>query len=199
VRPVGVLAVLSNTVFRNSRAATNGERVCNGDTITTSATGVGQVLPDGDRESDSVHVAEGTDPRLTWTQGGCLSVDNYRNGRVIATARRHCMVVRTPDTLMMLAAGRVQFQVASNATQVVPLSGSLIKLQPLSVQQVNTLSQAQLRQQAAPAALQPQARSLNVYTSGKVATPPVRLPPSEIQRIEGSVLRRSTVTPGVIR
>jgi hypothetical protein len=200
VRPIGVLAVLNDTVFRNGRPARNGERVCDGDSVTTSASGVGEVLPDDERESDSVHIAEGTDPRFTWTRGGCLSVDRYESGRIVATARRHCMVVRTPDTLMLLTAGRAQFQVTRNAaTQVVPLRGSLTKLQPLSAQVVNTLSQAQLTQQAAPPALQPQMQSLNVYTAGRVLKPAVRLPPSEIQRIDSLVLRRAIVTPAVPR
>ncbi len=196
VRPIGVLAILNDVVFRNGRAAINGERVCDGDLITTGPSGVGEVLPDGDRESDSVHLAEGTDPRFTWTLGGCLSVDGYRNGRIIATARRHCMVVRTPDTLMLLAAGRVQFQVTRNAsTQVVPLRGSLTKLQPLSDREVYAFSQAQFLQRAAPVATQPQMHSLNVYTNFNSVRPAVRLPPSEIQRIDSSVLRRAIVVP----
>jgi len=200
VSPIGVLAVISNTVFRNNRPASNGERVCNGDIITTNGSGAGAVLPDGDRESDSIHVAEGTDPRFTWTQGGCLSVDGYNNGRIVAKARRHCMVVRTPDTLMLLVGASAQIQVTRNtSTQVVPLRGSLTKLQPLSAQQVNTFSPAQLTQQAAPKALQPQLHSLNVYTANKLVKPAVRLPQSEIKRIDSSVLPRAIVpiTPPV--
>lgn len=191
--PIGVLAVVSDIVFRNNRQAANGERVCNGDTITTNATGVGLLLPDGDRESDSIHFAENTDPRITRTEGGCISVDNYHSGRVVVTARRYCVVVRTRDTLMLLTNGRAQFQVTRNtATSVVPVSGALTKLQPLTEQQVGTLSRAQLTQQAAPVAQQPQPLSLNVYTQYKLVRPAVRLPPSEIRRIDGAVLRRTT-------
>ncbi|HTE13718.1 MAG TPA: hypothetical protein VK642_01445, partial [Burkholderiales bacterium] len=163
---------------------------------TTNGGGVGVVLPDGDRESDSIHIAEGTDPRFTWTLGRCISVDGYNNGRIITTARRHCMVVRTPDTLILQSGGRVEFRVTrSTSTQVVPLRGSITKLQPLSTQQVNTLSQSQLTQLAAPAAQQPQAQSLNIYTQYKLVKPAVRLPPAEIKRIDGSVLRRAIVVP----
>jgi hypothetical protein len=194
VRLIGVLAVVSNTVFRNSRKASSGEPVCDGDTITTNDSGVGEVLPDGGGESDSVHIAEGTDPRFIWTQSGCLSVDGYTRGRIVATAQRRCMVVRTPDTLMLLSAGRVQFQVTRNkVTEVVPLSGSLTKLQPLSVQQVNTLSRVQLMQKKAKVAVQPKVGSLNVYSNYNLVTPAVRLPPSEIKRIDSSVPRRATV------
>ena len=196
VRPIGVLAILSDTVFRNGRPATNGERVCDGDTITTSAGGVGDVLPDGDRESDSVHIAEGTDPRFTWTLAGCLSVDSYRHGRIVATAQRRCMVIRTPDTLMLLLSGRVQIQVARNAnTQVLPLRGSLTKLQPLSAQQVYSLAPTQLAQLAAPRAVQPRLQSLNVYTNNKLVRPAMRVPPEEIRRIDSSVLRRAVIRP----
>jgi hypothetical protein len=192
------LAVVSDVVYRNERPAVNGERVCDGDNIHTSPSGVGVVLPDGDRESDSVHVAEGTDPRFTWTQGGCLSVDGYRRGTVIATAHRRCMVIRTPDTLMLLVAARVQFEVAPNAfTRVVPLRGTLTKLQTLNTQQVHNYTQSQLAQSAAPPALQPQLHSLNEYRSGTLARPAVRLPPSEIRRIDSSVLRRAIIVPRV--
>ena len=194
-----MLAVISNTVFRNSRPASNGERVCNGDTLTTDSRGVGMLLLDGDRESDTVHIAENTDPSFTLTQGGCLSVENYNHGRIVATARRRCMVVRTRDTLMLLTPGTgTQFQVARNAvTQVVPLSGTLTKLQPLSAQQVNTFSATQLRQLAAPAALQPQLHFENVYRENKLVRPALRLPPAEINRIDNSV-RRIVIPPAAV-
>lgn len=198
VRPIGVLAVVSDVVFRNNRRAANGERVCDGDRITTSPSGVGVVLPDGDRESDSVHIAENTDPRFTWTQGGCLSVDGYGNGRVIATARKRCMVVRTDDTLMLLTTGRVQFQVGRGiSTQVVPVRGSYTKLHYLTPQEVATLSQVQLIQRAAPAADQPQPQSLNEYRLYKLTKPPLRLPPAEIKRIDGSVFNRTLSAPDI--
>ena len=185
VRPVGVLAVISDLVRLNGRRAINGERVCDGDVITTNATGVGIVLPDNDRESDSLHIAESTDPRFTWTRGGCLSIDSYSQGRVIATARRHCMVVRTPDTLMLLTSGRVQFQVARGvSTRVVPVRGAYTKLQPLSPEQVRALSVRELNQQAAPQAQQPQVHSLNEYRANVLVRPAVKLPPAEIRRID---------------
>jgi hypothetical protein len=189
--------VLNNTVYRNSRPAVNGERVCNGDTITTDDRGEAMLLLDGGSESDSVHIAEGTDPSFTLTQGGCLSIDNYNHGRILATARQRCLVVRTRDTLMLLSPGTAtQFRVMRNAvTQVVPLRGTLIKLQALPAQQVNTSSSAQLTQQAAPAALQPQMQSLNTYTVNKLVRPAVRLPPAEINRIDNSVLRRPIQLP----
>jgi hypothetical protein len=200
VRPIGVLAVINAAVCRNNHSAVDGERVCDGDTITTNASGVADVLPDGDRESDSVHIAEATDPRFSWTLGGCLSIDNYRYGRVVATAQRRCMVIRTPDTLMLLLNGRVQFQVTrGTGTQVVPLRGSLTKLQPLSAQQVYTLMPSQLSQFPVAAALQPQLHALNVYSNHNVAQPAVRLPPSEIRRIDSSVLRRPINLPPVLR
>jgi hypothetical protein len=109
-------------------------------------------------------------------------------------------VVRTPDTLMLLTNASAQLQVTRNtATQVVPLRGSLIKLQPLSVQQVSASSAGQLTQQAAPAAIQPQMHSVNVYTANKLVRPPVRLSPAEINRIDSSVLRRPINLPPVPR
>jgi hypothetical protein len=198
VRPIGVLAVVSDIVYRNERPAGNGERVCDGDTIRTSPGGVGVVLADGDRESDSVHVAEGTDPRFTWTQAGCLSVDSYRHGVVIVTAQRHCVVVRTPDTLMLLVAARVQFDVAPNAhTRVVPVRGSATALQSLNPQQVHVYTQSQLVQSAAAPAAQPQLHAVNEYRLGTTTRPAVRLPPNEIQRINNSVLRRAVIVPRV--
>ncbi len=191
VRPIGVLAVLSDTVCRNNRRAVNGERVCDGDQITTNANGMGEVLPDCDSESDSVHIAEGTDPRFTWTLAGCLSIDGYRYGRIIATAQRRCMVIRTPDTLMLLLNGRAQFQVTQNtSTRVVPLRGSVTKLQPLSARQVHELAPAQLSQLAARAALQPHVESVNVYSNHDVAQPSERLPPAEIRRLDRNPGRR---------
>lgn len=197
VRPIGVLVVLSNTVFRNSRPAVSGERVCDGDSITTNASGVGEVLPDNDRQSDAVHIAEGTDPRFTWTRGGCLSVDRYNAGRIVATSRRHCIVVRTPDTLMLVVSGRVQLQVVpKTSTEVVPIRGSVTKLQPMTEQQIQAYSPAQLRQRAAAPALQPHVHSLNVYRNYSVLRPAVRLPPAEIRRLDSSALRRA---PDILR
>jgi hypothetical protein len=195
--PIGVLAVLSHTVYRNTRAAINGERVCNGDNLTTDARGEGFLLLDGDRESDSIHIAANTDPRFTLTPGGCLSIENYNSGRIVLSARRRCMVVRTRDTLMLLSPGTgTQFEVTRNTvTQVVPLRGTLIKLQPLSAQQVNTFTASQLTQQAAPQTLQPQMQSLNTYTTNKLARPAVRLPPGEIRRIDNSMLLRQIQLP----
>ncbi len=188
--------MLSNTVFRNGTPARTGARVCDGDLLTTNGTGVFDLLLDGDRESDSVHVAEGTDPRFRWTRSGCLSVDSYAQGRIVVTSRRLCMVVRTPDTLMYLSGARAQFQVARNAaTQVVPVRGNMIKLQALSDQQVRALSSVQLVQRAAPVALQPKPLSLNVYRQGVVSQPAVRLPPAEVQRINSSLLRSAVMVP----
>lgn len=195
--PIGVLAVLNHTVFRNTRAAINGERVCNGDNLTTDARGEGWLLLDGDRESDSVHIAANTDPRFTLTPGGCLSIENYNSGRIVVSARRRCLVVRTRDTLMLLTPGTgTQFEVTRNtATQVVPLRGTLIKLQPLSAQQVSNFTSSQLTQQAAPLALQPQMHSLNIYTTNKLVKPAVRLPPADIRRIDNSMLLRQIQLP----
>ncbi len=183
-------------MFRNGTPARTGARVCDGDLLTTNGSGVFDLLLDGDKESDSVHVAEGTDPRFRWTRAGCLSVDSYAQGRIVVTSRRLCMVVRTPDTLIVLRGARAQFQVARNtATQVVPVRGNVTKLQALSDQQVNTLSSLQLLQRAAPAALQPKPQSLNVYRQGVVSQPAVRLAPADIQRINRSVLRSPIVAP----
>jgi hypothetical protein len=192
-----VLAVLSHTVFRNTRAAINGERVCNGDNLTTDARGEGMLLLDGDRESDSVHIAPNTDPRFTLTPAGCLSIDNYHSGRIVASARRRCLVVRTRDTLMLLPPGTgTQFEVTRNTTtQVVPLRGTLIKLLPLTTQQVNTFTASQLTQQSAQPALQPQMHSLNVYTEHKLVRPALRLPPADIRRIDNSMLLRQIQLP----
>lgn len=196
VRPVGILAILRSAACRNNHTAVDGERVCDGDYLTTTASGVAEVIPFGDRESDSVHIAEGTDPRFSWTAGDCLSVDNYRHGRVIATAQQRCMIIRTPDTLMLLLNGRVQFEVTRGAgTRVVPLRGSLIKLQPLTAQQVYALKPSELRQYQVAAPLQPQLHSINVYVNHNVTQPAVRLPPSEIKRIDSSVLRRAINLP----
>lgn len=196
LRPIGTLAVVSDVVFRNGRQAASGARVCDGDMITTSASGVAVVLPDNDRESDSVHIAEATDPRFTWTQSGCLSVDGYAQGRIIATAQRRCMIVRTNDTLMLINQGRVQFSVARGAsTQVVPVRGSYEKLQNLTPQEVRTLSQVQLMQRAAPKADQPQLHAVNEYQRFTRVRPPIMLAPIEIKRIDGNVFNRTLTLP----
>jgi hypothetical protein len=196
LRPIGTLAVVSDVVFRNGRQAANGARVCDGDIITTSASGVAVVLPDNDRESDSVHIAEATDPRFTWTQGGCLSIDGYAQGRIIATAQRRCMIVRTNDTLMLINQGRVQFSVARGvSTQVVPVRGSYEKLQNLTPQEVRTLSQVQLMQRAAPKSDQPQLHTVNEYQRFARIRPPIRLSPLEIKRIDGNVFNRTLTLP----
>ncbi len=192
--PIGVLAVISDIVFRNGSQARNGERVCNGDHISTNATGVGDLLLDGDHASDSIHFAEGTDPSVTLTPNGCVTIDAYRSGRVIATARRRCMVLRTPDTLLLLVGGSAQVHVFPNkSTEVVPLRGTLIKLINFPPQKVNVTSQAELTRFAASAGLQPQPQSLNVYTRNQLVGPAIRLSPSQIQQIDRSLLRR----PGV--
>lgn len=162
--PIGVLAVTSNTLFRNGVPARSGERVCNGDHISTNATGSGDLLLDGDRASDSVHFAEGTDPSITVTPNGCVNVDAYRRGRITVTARRRCMVLRTPDTLLLLANGSAQLEVIPNqSTVVVPLRGSLIKLRNLPLRETAQLSAAELGRLAAPRELQPLPRAQNVY------------------------------------
>lgn len=196
LRPIGTLAVVSDVVFRNGRPATSGARVCDGDIITTSASGVAVVLPDGERESDSVHIAEATDPRFTWTQSGCLSVDGYAQGRIIATAQRRCMVVRTNDTLMLINQGRVQFSVARGlSTQVVPVRGSYEKLQNLTPQEVRTLSHNQLMQRAAPRTDQPQLHAINEYQKFARLRPPITLSPIDIKRIDGNVFNRTLTLP----
>lgn len=195
VVPIGVLSVVSDVVLRNGRRAFNGERVCEGDRITTAQNGVGVVLPDGDRESDSVHIAENTDPRFTWTRAGCLHVDDYGNGRVIATARRRCMIVRTPDTLMLVNNGRMQFEVlrAAAVTQVVPVRGSYAKLPNLSAREVHDLSQPQLQQRALREDQQPQMHAVSEYRAYNLTKPPTRLPTLEIKRIDESVFNRSLI------
>lgn len=197
LRPIGTLAVVSDVVFRNGRQAASGTRVCDGDVITTSASGVAVVLPDNDRESDSVHIAEATDPRFTWTQGGCLSIDGYAQGRIIATAQKHCMIVRTNDTLMLINQGRMQFSVTrGRSTQVVPVRGSYEKLRNLTAQEVRTLSQVQLMQRAAPKADQPQLHAVNEYQSFARVRPPIVLAPVELKRIDSNVFNRTlTLTP----
>lgn len=197
LRPIGTLAVVSDVVFHNGRQAASGARVCDGDVITTGASGVAVVLPDNDRESDSVHIAEATDPRFTWTQGGCLSIDGYAQGRIIATAQKHCMIVRTSDTLMLINQGRMQFSVTrGRSTQVVPVRGSYEKLRNLTAQDVRTLSQVQLMQRAAPKADQPQLHAVNEYQSFARVRPPIVLAPVELKRIDSNVFNRAlTLTP----
>lgn len=183
------------TLFRNGVPARSGDRACNGDHISTNATGVGDLLLDIDGGSDSIHFAEGTDPSITLTPNGCVTIDAYRSGRVIATTQRRCMVLRTPDTLLLLLAGAsAQVHVFPNrATEVVPLRGTLIKLINFPPQKVNVTLQAELMKFAAPAALQPQPLSLNVYTRNQLASPAIRLSPSQLQQIESSRLRRPAV------
>jgi hypothetical protein len=193
VSVIGTLAVITNAVFRNRVTASSGERVCNGDHISTNATGVGDLLLDGDRASDSIHFSENTDPSITLTPNGCVTVDAYTTGRVVATARRRCMVLRTPDTLLLLVGGSAQVHVRSTTTEVVPLRGTLIKLISFPPQKVNLMSQTQLSQIAASTNLQPQLQSLNIYSRSKLTRPAVRLPPSQIQQIERSVIRRPAV------
>jgi hypothetical protein len=197
VRPIGILAVISDVVRRNGRPAANGERVCEGDSVTTDPGGVAAVLPDGDRESDSVHIAEGTDPRFTWTRGGCLSIDDYGRGRIVATAHRRCMVIRTPGTLMLLNSGRMQFTVRGALTQIVPVRGSYTKLENLSAREVASLSRAQLQQRADRPELQPQMHAINEYQGYRLVRPPVRLPGTEIRRIDDSVFQRTLRLPPV--
>lgn len=159
-----MLAVSSNTLFRNGVPARSGERVCNGDHISTNATGSGDLLLDGDRASDTVHFAEGTDPSITVTPNGCVNVDAYRRGSITVTARRRCMVLRTPDTLLLLTNGSAQLQVIPNqSTVVVPIRGLLINLRNLPVRQTAQLSAAELSRLAAPRDLQPLPRSQNTY------------------------------------
>lgn len=193
---IGTLAISRDIVFRNRAQARNGERVCNGDYISTNATGVGELLLDGDRASDSIHFAEGTDPSITLTPNGCVSIDAYSRGRVIATARRRCMVLRTPDTLLLLVGGSAQVNVRSNATEVVPLRGSLIKLMNVPPQRISVMSQTELTKFSARAELQPQAQSMNIYTQNKLTRPAVRLSPTQIQQIDRSMIRRPVpITP----
>lgn len=195
-RPIGTLAVLGNTVFRNARPAASGERVCDNDRLSTDATGQFELLVDSDQERDTVHGAQNTDPRFTWARGGCLHIDAYQYGRITVNARRHCMVVRTPDALLLIHTGRVQFQVNRNAfTQVVPLSGSYVKLQGISPQQVQTLPRAELMRYAAPPAQQPQPQARNDYQSGVLVRPAVRLTPGELENIERLGPRRPIPGP----
>lgn len=194
--PIGVLAVTSNIVYRNGVPARSGDRVCNGDHISTNATGVGDLLLDGDQGSDTVHFAEGTDPSVTLTPNGCVSVDAYTRGTVIANARRRCMLLRTRDTLLLLVNGSVQIRVIDKLpTQVVPLRGSLIKLNYVAPQQAGTLSQAQLSQRAAAKEMQPLFHAHNFYSNFQVARPAIRLSPAEIRQLSTSVLRRPLPLP----
>lgn len=198
INVIGTLVVFRDTVLRNRSPARNGERVCNGDHISTNATGVGDLLLDGDQASDSIHFSENTDPSVTLTPNGCVTIDAYNTGRVIATARRRCMVLRTPDTLLLLAAGgSAQLHVRNTTTEVVPLRGTLIKLISFPPQKVNVMTQSQLSQFAAPPPMQPQLQSLNIYSRNKLTSPAVRLQPSQIQQIERSVIRRpvAPITP----
>jgi len=189
--------VISDSVFRNGLTARNGERVCNGDHISTNATGVGDLLLDGDSTSDSIHFSENTDPSITLTPNGCVTVDAYTTGRVVAIARRRCMVLRTPDTLLLLVGGSAQVHVRSTSTEVVPLRGTVIKLISFPPQKVNVMTQSQLSQFAALPNLQPQLQSLNIYSRNKLTRPALQLPPSQIQQIERSVIRRpvAPITP----
>lgn len=187
---IGTLAISSDIVFRNRVPARNGERVCNSDYISTNATGVGDLLLDGDRASDSIHFAEGTDPSITLTPNGCVTVDAYSRGRVIATSRRRCMVLRTPDTLLLLVGGSAQINVRNTTTEVVPLRGSLIKLINLPPQKISVMSQVELTKFSARAEVQPQAQSLNIYTRNRLTSPAIQLSPTQIQQIDRSVIRR---------
>jgi len=186
--PIGVLAVSRNTVFRNGMPAGNGERVCNGDHISTNATGTGDLLLDGDHASDTIHFAAGTDPSITVTPNGCVNVDAYRRGRIVVTARRRCIVLRTPDTLLLLSNGSVQLDVIPNqSTGVFPLRGSLIKLRNISLNQTARLPAAELSRYAAPRDLQPVPRTTNVYRNFIRAQPV--LPPG------GGLVPRRPATP----
>ena len=189
-RLVGVLVIFSNRVFVNTQPARAGQLICDGDAVSTDASGSADVVPEQDRESDSIHLAESTDPRFVWLPAsGCLQIDRYVKGKIITTSRRVCMVVRTPDALILQATGRTQFTVLSAArTDVVPLSGQAIKLKPLSEVQTRTLARTQLQAEIADSRLQPLPKQLNSYSKGAmVQRSPLRT--SEIEAIERSRIR----------
>src|SRR5687767_4182120 len=150
-RLAGLLVVFRNTVFVNAQRALTGHLVCDGDTVSTDPSGSADVVPEQDRESDSIHIAEGTDPRFSWLpRSGCLQIDRYVQGKITVTTRRLCMVVRTADTLILQSsAARTQFTVVPARTDVVPVRGVAIKLKPLPEAQTQVLSRAVLESQRA--------------------------------------------------
>jgi hypothetical protein len=197
--PIGVLAVTKDIVFRNRVPARSGDRVCNGDHISTNFSGVGDLLFDGDHASDTIHFAENTDPRITLTPHGCINVGGYNSGHIVVTTRR-CALVRTPDALILVFGGSARFEVIRNtATGVTPSSGSVTKLQQLSELEVSRLSSGELAKKAAPAPLQPKINSLTVYKNFTVVQPAEHLSPPQIQRMNRLLLPRAVVpaTPPV--
>jgi hypothetical protein len=187
-RLIGLLIVSRHTVFVNTQRALTGHLVCDGDMVTTDSSGSADVVPDQDKESDSIHIAEGTDPRFSWLQrSGCLQIDRYVQGKIIVTTRRLCMVVRTADTLILQSsAARTQFTVAPARTDVAPVTGVAIKLKPETQTQV--LSRALLETQRADPKEQPVTRQLNVYSTHKVLQRS-RLLQKDIDAIERSRIR----------
>jgi hypothetical protein len=190
VRPIGTLLVQRDTVFRNNRPARTGDTVCDGDAVTTNATGVGDVLPDNDMASDSVHLAENTDPRFSWTRSGCLSVDRFESGRIIATARRRCMLIRTPDALVYQPQGQTQFSVIrAIRTEVIPVQGVLVKLPQFNDEQVRNITRRELEVQRAPVQLQPQGGAVNVYVRHQMIERRPIQNPNELHQIDRSRMR----------
>jgi hypothetical protein len=192
-----VLVVTHDTVRVNGQPARTGRIVCDGDEVTTDASGVADVIVSGDRDSDSIHLAESTDPRLRWTAARCVSIENFRRGTINVSSRRLCMVVRTRDVLMYQPANSRAQYVVRDVTEVKSYFGAVpVKLQALPESDVRQLSSAQLLQRRASPTTQPQSGSLNVYRAEGLVQPPRQLTPVEIRSIETMRLRGN---PKIIR
>lgn len=189
---IGVLVVTSATVKVNTQVASTGRTICDGDHISTDGSGVADVIISGNHQSDSIHFAENTDPRLRRTAGGCISVDRFRHGTMVVSTRKLCMVVQTADLLVYQPPqSRNQFVQASGApTQLKAFFGAApVKLQPTSEVAVRNLSSQQLLARTAPPATQPKAGAVNVYKSDALVAPPRTLTQPEVQLINQMRLR----------
>jgi len=183
-----VLVVTHDKVLVNSLTAQTGRLVCEGDHVSTDASGIGDVIISGNHESDSIHFAENTDPRLGLTAARCVSVDRFNRGTLIVQSRNRCVIVRTPDALVYQAQNsRNLFAVKANTpTEVKAFSGvPPVKLEPLSEASVRTLSTtAQILARRAPAEVQPKPNATNFYRAEKLAAPARTLSPAELRSIE---------------
>jgi hypothetical protein len=188
IQEIGVLVVTSDAVLINAQLARTGRIVCDGDHITTDATGVGDVIISGDHESDSIHFAGDTDPSLHWTAAHCINVDHYRKGTVIVQSRKLCMIVRTPDVLVYQPPNtRNLFAVKPGApTEIKAFRGAApVRLNPLSDAQLRAMTTVkQVLSNQAPAATQPKAGATNFYSNQALAAPPRTLTATELRNIE---------------
>lgn len=184
---IGRLVVERDIVSVNGHQAHTGQTICEGDDVETSSTGTGDVIVSGDNDSDSIHLAEGTDPRMRWTRSRCISIDGFTRGTINLTTRNHCMLLRTRDVLIYHPpASLAQYVVnPSNATQVKPYRGQVpVALQSINENELHNLPVTQLLERRAPPALQPHEGSLNVYRGNALAQPPRKLTPEELRLME---------------